>query len=884
MGTIQDKLEYLHTSLDLVRQNLESYGYEISEMTTRKICEMLSEGIQNVLLFSFRNIIDRWIIFEDGRIYDKLSGEDYNFTYTYEDGKYIITRTTQNLATDYNLGTRFNILLFNKAGYSVDITTAMNINNPAKSKNNISYFPCYDSDTKGYFLYKHLDYDGDLSKSYYSDGEFKSSESALLYSSGNSANIRFITNVSNEEGSNIIFFKKELSLFELQMLRLAFNMESRDTTDKAIGEIMELPVSNINAISKGAFFKRFYHVSKLLTGIYPYIIKKEETSMFDNITENFETTLMEKNSTSYDSVHITNLTDEYQVGDCLPIESYPIPFSIGDLYQPQYVSDNEEVVKICGDVMYCVGAGNANITLLAGNKSDSVNVKVNAKPEKELNTYYVDQELFGVWEENQDVIFQQIQYAHDNGYNHIMFPNIDINVIPHYFEEGASENFRGEKSGYRVPSNIKIEFPGRLWFHKGKACKSYLDVNQNKITVGGGYIFFCFSGVENTEIKVNTLIGERYDFRNPDGTYGDSSKDYSEACCFVAETGYVDGIEDGKYIRGRNIRCKIDIENSTDVIGFHISVGGGFNFWNIRNVIPKDTSYNGQTIDGAKYGTIDYTMMEYGTFDDSGTGIDSSDWIRTNDFIDISYKPEIFDEYYFGRYGGYSQPHKGRLNKIVWYNSDNEVVECKIIGTYVNYKRPQNGVKFKIACNTNELPEKNATEADDNCWGRLGVSCTDLFWSIRIGYNNYNESGCLSVVGDTKGLIVHDSVIQNSGRLNGWSIDFEDGWYLMRSCVILNCVIGNLTNHSHNLTSLNTIFDRYTTASYCARNTVIDSVLNTANGINFTEEKEVFTAIRCLLSKIFTDKLEDCLSLKQNNEESSLGTIQYIQKVKTIDE
>ena len=210
MGTIQDKLEYLHTSLDLVRQKLESYGYEISEMTTRKICEMLSEGIENTLLFSFRKSIDRWIVFENGRIYDKLTGEDYNFTYNYENEKYIFTRTTQNLVTDHNLATNFNILLFNKSGYFTNIVTGLGIMNPAKSANNASYFPCYDSDTRGYFLYLHFDYDGDLSKSYFTDGEFKSSESALLYSSGNAATIRFITNSTNMEGSNIVFLKREL--------------------------------------------------------------------------------------------------------------------------------------------------------------------------------------------------------------------------------------------------------------------------------------------------------------------------------------------------------------------------------------------------------------------------------------------------------------------------------------------------------------------------------------------------------------------------------------------------------------------------------------------------------------------------------------------------
>lgn len=871
MGTIQDKLEYLHTSLDLVRQNLESYGYEISEMTTRKICEMLSEGIENTLLFNFRKIIDRWFVFENGRIYDKLTGEDYDFTYTYEEGSYTFSKSTNNLATDYNTPTQYNILFFNLDGYYTDIDTGLIFSNPAKATNNISYYPCYDSDTVGYFLYEHFDYDGDLSQSYFNDGEFTSDIQTLVYSSAGANSIRFSYNKKERENSNIVFFKRELSLFELQIIRLAFGIHERGDIEKAVGEIIGLPVENRNSVSDGAYFKRYYHVSKLLTGTYPYIIKKDNIPMFKRSLMNNENTLLEKNDMQYDSVHITNLTDEYQVGDCLPIESYPIPFHIGDLYQPQYVSDNEDVVKICGDVMYCVGPGSANIILSAGDKTDAVNVTVSKKESQELKDYYVDEELFGSWETNQDIIFGQIQYAYDNGYNHIIFPKIDINVIVHYFNEGVNENLSGDKSGYRVPSNMKIDFPKgcRLWFHKGKACES-------------GYSFFCFNGVENTEINVDTLIGERYDFRNSDGTYGDSSRDYSPRCTFVCDTGYIDGIENGNYMYGRNIRCKVNIENSTDVIGFHITVGGGFNFWNLRNVIPKGTLYNDQMIDGAKYGTIDHTMMEYGTFDDSGSGIDSNDWIRTNDFIDISYKPEIFDEYYFGRYGGYSQPHEGRLNKIVWYNSANEVVECKIIGTYVNYKRPQNGVKFKIACMSNTLPDQNSTYADDNCWARLGVSCTDLFWNIRIGYNNFNESGCLSVIGDTKGLVLYDSVIQSMGRLYNWSVDFEDGWYLMRSNIILNCLLGNLVNHSHNLSALNTFFGRYIAASYCARFTAIDCVLNTINNQNFTEERELLTTVRCMLSKFIVNNLENCLSLKQDNEESELNNINYISYAKTI--
>lgn len=890
MGTVIDKLDYLTDSINIIKEGLSKIGINTEGMTLREIANIFNNNILELLNFinNYTDIIETWVAFENGQILNKKTNESLTskFTYNEETKTYKLTDTLSPFGPINNY-LNFDLLVFNQnqlSDFSNNNVFAISVNMYLSTLVNNSYPPlCTDIYRNGYFSYWHVKRDDTaILEAYTNDGH-------------NISNKGFVTGrqvfrleISNLylEGANYITFTRELSKEEIKLFRFIFDMYNPLSQEgELIAEDNNTPI-NSNSIGGCCSEIRFFDDDK----DYWYFmtpLSEKSISKYSLINYTGEQNLLSIDDTAqYEDVFITNLNEDfYEVGDILPIRSYPIPFVAGDKYLPKYVSGNSDMVEIIGDSIFCKKPGEVAITCYAGNQSDTKVITIKEPEVIIRKPFYVSKYIFSDdYEKNQDIIFETIQSAYEQGYNQIIFPKIDINVIVHYGENLATPNTRGEKSGYRVPKDMRIDFPrgSRLIFHKGEACKS-----NNGVTAGGGYSFFCLSNNNHAEINVDYFIGERNDFRQADGTYTDSSKDYSEQCCFIRECSYVDGVEGyennsdmGLYC-GRNYRCKININRSKDVIGFYISLGGGWNFWRLRNIVPKNTEWNGKIWDGIQLGRIDYTDMEHGKIDENGILTSSEEWIRTKDFIDISIKPDIFDNFYIGTYGGYSQGHSARLNRILWYDENNNLLSSEVLATFEAGKRPEQGVKFKISIPTPDLPTKNTNIADDACWIRLNVATDDLFWKIRIGSNKTNESGVLSVTGSTKGLLVYDSDILSTGKLNGWSLDWEDGWYLMQDSVVLNSYASRLTNHSNNMTIFNSSLGSVIMSSYQSRLTIIDSYILSA--FNPAEEKEVLTLLRTRIHSSSQTSLDNnvCHSLQLQDELHPIFT-QNINQYKII--
>ena len=640
---------------------------------------------------------------------------------------------------------------------------------------------------------------------------------------------------------------------------------------------------------QASYYPKLTGSNELGNGLYPttYFTPDDEwfpenstllvdTEPYFPVELNTFTTVMPEDINEYESVHIVNLFEDFEVGDKLPIQSYPVPFVSEEMvFKPVYYSDNENVASICGDVLYCKNAGTANITVRANNVTETVSITVSEPPEWIDNPYYVPESNFSMsdYESNQDAIFEAIDYAVANGYNHIIYPEIDIHIRVH---ENLGKSDRTTVTnpynvGYYLPSNMKIDFPegSRLWFHKS-VCDSSWEQSRNG-TTKCGYTFFRFKGCERTELYVHTLIGQRYDFRNADGTYSDSIYDYSEKVKFCAsERMSID--TDGIVHNGANYRCKINIEKSTDVLGFHNSLGGFWNIWDLRNIVPAQYKEgvtpsletllywdDGTPKDGRRITELHYTDFEQGTYDDEGNPVDNSNWIRSTRKIYFHDLLDIFTSYSFGRYDTISSVHSGRINKILWFDDNENVVESRYISCFAEYKRPDAATHFLIACATPDVPteDKTGSQGDIN-WARMNPACTDKFWSFRCGHNSGNESGVLSITGYCKGMIIHDSVIPKKGRLNDWSIDFEDGWYAMQDNYIENCYVLQFVNHGTNLTANNCYFSTFETASYSARPTVINSYIGNMYAASFLAlEKETQTFINCNIEEKCYTQIED---------------------------
>ena len=109
-----------------------------------------------------------------------------------------------------------------------------------------------------------------------------------------------------------------------------------------------------------------------------------------------------------------------------------------------------------------------------------------------------------------------------------------------------------------------------------------------------------------------------------------------------------------------------------------------------------------------------------------------------------------------------------------------------------------------------EIPD-GATKCRLMLWGDSELtSSTGMDWSCYLFlFNRYNtenilfkrcrsmenESGMLDFVGGIDGLNII-TCVANSGKTNGWAVDFEDGWMMMHNVVVKSCQIKKLVIHS----------------------------------------------------------------------------------------
>lgn len=809
-------------------------------------------------LFDYLGEIELWIAFEDGAASCKVGSATLNFSHA--DGVYTCTKTT-TISLTRNTAKQHNILYFSPDNRQYIVQAAITYGN--------TYHACYDSDVVGYFQYQHGNVVGDTYEtatadgSYTTDGKYRN-EATLGTSYRFGRGIEFFAGSAFYEGANIVFFKRQLTDKEVNVMRKVHGMSNRPDSFKPISASYVPKLSGINPLGSGLYPTTYFTPDDPW---YPdNATQFVDTQPYFPVEQGAFSPVMPSDDSTYDSVHIVNLDEAFEVGDRMPILSYPVPFVSGQtIFKPVYASDNPSVADVCGDVLICKAAGAANITVTAGNVTDTAHITVAEAPQVADNPYHVPAEHFSAtdWEANQDAIFAAIDHAKANGYNRVVYPQIDIHVRVH---ENLGASDRSDVTapfnvGYYLPSNMRIEFPkgSRLWFHKSE-CDTSWEQSRNG-TTKRGYTFFRFKGCERTHVYVHTLIGQRYDFRQADGTYSDSSYDYSEQVKLCASEGLTID-KDGTIHRGANYRCSIEIERSADVIGFHVSLGGGWDYWGQRNIVPAQYKEgvtpaletllywdDGTPKDGRRITELHYNDFEQGTYADDGTPVEDAHWIRSKRMIWFHDLLPLYSRYSFGRVHTDSAPHSGRLNKIIWLDDNENVVEVRYISQFLEYDRPETATHFLIACATPNVPTADVTGGQgDIMWARLSVGCSDKFWRWRCGHNASNESGVLSLTGYIEGMHIHDSCIPAKGKLNDWSIDFEDGWYSMQNNYAENCYTRQFVNHGTNLTCNNCFFESFETASYAARSTLINCYAKSLYNATFIAlEKETQTMIDCNL-------------------------------------
>lgn len=257
----------------------------------------------------------------------------------------------------------------------------------------------------------------------------------------------------------------------------------------------------------------------------------------------------------------------------------------------------------------------------------------------------------------------------------------------------------------------------------------------------------------NAKLFNGTVIGERDEKSNVYPNW--SSISATEGGVSIAfNEGYNNGIEN------------LTVRKS---IGFNMSSGVGANSYGVVNY----SSY-----------PISYKMMELGTLDKSGEIVESSELIRTKDFMDISKITTPYYEvgYHLG-YHGYTYV-TCRIYDVCFYDVNKNFIR-KDRGRlrFRRYSKPQNAYYAKFIFYSNVVPTSGNTDFN---------GAFAFFENFEQPIKNFiknciiedNYSCGFAACGGQKWRIENNIWRRNAGRMPGCDIDWEDGWEYMQDDLV----------------------------------------------------------------------------------------------------
>lgn len=455
----------------------------------------------------------------------------------------------------------------------------------------------------------------------------------------------------------------------------------------------------------------------------------------------------------YSSLHIINKLDELPITKQYTVSAYPYPYVAGQNYDIVWSTDNKDVLNVVDGLLVpnSVGTATVTATLRGTNISDSFSIAIVNPEVVEDNPYYVPADFVSAsgnafsdtdYEQTMHAIFDAITYAKDQGYNHVIFPQMQFYGCVY-------------KSGvhYYVPSNMTIEFPEGSELHM---------MYRPDMIDGTQYEFHVFEfGVpsndytnrcENSKIIIHDYFGERYEDFLDDGSITESQ--YLEEMRFV---------EFGR----KAYNCSVEITNANCAAGYFITADG-------TGLVNRTD------------GVIRCGDMVNGVLDAEGNILEDSNWISTSGFITVP-QNILSDGYFISSHGQNSYAGKywpassARLYHILWYDANQEVIRFDTWrGICEFYDIPANAKYFRISIQQGWLP----SGAAENAWMAMHDDGSAKFCEI-LNTNMYNSAtGLFSVVGETDGLWVHDNYVDKNGGKDKRVGDFENGWYLMRHSVV----------------------------------------------------------------------------------------------------
>ncbi len=477
----------------------------------------------------------------------------------------------------------------------------------------------------------------------------------------------------------------------------------------------------------------------------------------------------------YESVHIIKKPETLPMGYKYALSAVPYPFNVNhngasDQYDVSWRSSDETVALVIDGLVIPQKTGTVTITAtLRGTEiSDSCTIEIVNKEKTndiviKISADYISENGNSFsksdYEMTTKAIYDAITEAYEDGYNHIVFPEINFYAAPteseYYIPSGMTVEFPEGSAFHMMPSEI-AKTKGYTYFRMGWGWWS-CNIPTEKASVekdenGNILAYYC----RDSHLIIDKYYGEFYE---KDATMSElyaGANQYQWGCTLLS-------------IGKRAEFCSVEVREANCPTGFFITMGGKGN----SELVNREQ------------GSIAANEFVSGWLNDRGELEENSNWISTKDFYLVSKAANGMDtlhEYYIGDWEHNVVAATQHLYDILWYDED-----FNLIGTnrwqYIDEgysNRPQNAVYFKLSIQQSELP--TGTEE----YVRIGPDESSRFCEIKNTNIINGADGLASVVGATEACWIHDNYVSGGGLLSyaGWSLTLEDGWAGMRGTII----------------------------------------------------------------------------------------------------
>ena len=504
-----------------------------------------------------------------------------------------------------------------------------------------------------------------------------------------------------------------------------------------------------------------------------FVTMASETFEYSNY--DFEAPDLGIDNSKYDSVHIIKKPDTLYVDYKYALSAVPYPFNVNhssksDQYDVVWSSSNESVAIIVDGLVIPQKVGSVTITatLRGTDISDSCTIEIIDKVngvDKTINisSKYISKNGYSFsktdYEQTTRAIYDAIDEAYYDGYNHIVFPEIDFYAVPlkepYYIPTGMTVEFPKGSTFNMMPSDLAKD--GYTFFQMGwgwwscnipteKADADY-DANGNLLA------YYC----RDAHLIIDKYYGEFYESNATMKELYTGANQYAWGCTLLSM---------GK----RAEYCSVEVREANCPSGFFITMGG---------------KGNSEVVNG-EGGSVKSNEFVSGWLNDNGEIEPNSNWISTDKFYTVSLAANGMDtlhKYYIGNWEHNVTAATQHLYDILWYDVDYKLIRADR-WQYVDegYTKPADAKYFKLSIQQSDLP----SGTDE--YVRLCPDESTRFCEIKNTNVINGADGLASVVGATEACWIHHNYTSGDGLLNGscWSLDLEDGWQGMRGTIIEN--------------------------------------------------------------------------------------------------